>query len=280
MSSDSVLPPHVAIAPAAPRKRTFRLGTGIVNRSSPAIKRLILALGRGLGKLLFSVHVEGAENVPNTNEPLIVISNHFGWFDAYILTLHLPFQPVFLVATESQRKWYVRFFMHLFDGIPIWRGQVDRDAFRSALQVLDEGRSLGVFPEGAINPDIADRVARGEMITTATGPKSRVSGTLARAKPGVALLATMSRRRILPVALIGSERIGRNLRYLRRSVVRLRIGPAFGPLQQESGTRGPTRRARMDSLSDDMMRGVAALFPNDKRGPYADPTDASSNSEH
>jgi 1-acyl-sn-glycerol-3-phosphate acyltransferase len=235
------------------------------------MRQIILALGRGLGRLLFSVRVEGAENLPATSEPLIVISNHFGWFDAYILTLHLPFQPVFLVATESQRKWYVRFFMNLFDGIPIWRGQVDRDAFRSALQVLDEGRSVGVFPEGGINPELAERFARGELITTRTGATARTNGTLARAKPGTALLATMSRRRILPVALIGSERIAHNIRFLRRSLVRLRIGPVFGPLQVERGENGPARRARIDTLSDDMMRHIADLFPKEKRGPYADP---------
>lgn len=268
MSSDTVYP--ASAAPIA-RTRNFHLGDGIVNRASPTMRRLILAIGRALGLILFSVKIEGAVNLPRKGEPLIVISNHFGWFDAFILTLHLPFQPVFLVAIESQRKWYVRFFMNLFDGIPIWRGQVDREAFRSALQVLNEGRSLGVFPEGGINPDIAERVAHGEQIVRNTGPTARIEGKLARAKPGTALLATMSRKRILPVALLGSDRIGDNMRRLRRTVVTMRIGAVFGPLAVEPGLTGPKRRARIDSLSDDMMRHVAALFPNEKRGPYADP---------
>lgn len=235
------------------------------------MRRIILALGRGLGRIILSVRVEGAEHLPQQREPLIVISNHFGWFDAYILTLHLPFQPVFLVATESQRKWYVRFFMHLFDGIPIWRGQVDRDAFRSSFKMLGEGRSLGVFPEGGINPELAERIARGEQIMSLDGATSRINGKLARAKPGTALLATMSKKRILPVALLGSDRIGLNLRRMRRSNVTMRIGPIFGPLAVEDGVSGPARRARIDALSDEMMRHIAALFPNEKRGPYADP---------
>ena len=174
------------------------------------------------------------------------------------------------MATESQRKWYVRFFMNLFDGIPIWRGQVDREAFRSAIKVLDDGRPLGVFPEGGINPELAERAARGEQIVTKTGPAARVGGVLARAKPGTALLATMSHKRIMPVALLGSDRIGTNLRHLRRTVVTMRIGPIFGPLAVEAGLSGVERRARIDELSDDMMRQIARLFPADRRGPYSE----------
>lgn len=267
MSSDTI----ATSVQTLPQRRSFRPGSGIVHRSSPLVRRAILAFGRSLGWIFFSLRIEGVHNLPRGREPLIVISNHFGWFDAFILTLYLPFQPVFLVATESQRKWYVRFFMNLFDGIPIWRGQVDREAFRSAIRVLDEGRPLGVFPEGAINPELADRAARGEQITTQTGPASRIGGALARAKPGTALLATMSHKRVLPIALLGSDRIGGNLRHLRRTVVTMRIGPIFGPLAVEGGLSGTERRARIDGLSDDMMRQIARLFPPGRRGPYSEP---------
>jgi 1-acyl-sn-glycerol-3-phosphate acyltransferase len=262
MSTDSA-----AVQPL-PKKQRFALGTGIVNRSSPLVRRLILKTGRALGRTFLKVQVNGRENLPAQPEPLIVISNHFGWFDAFILTVFLPFQPVFLVATESQRKWYVRFFMNLFDGIPIWRGQVDRDAFRDALKVLNQGRPLGVFPEGGINPELADRVNSGEQITTRTGPSVRIDGKLARAKPGTALLATMSRKRILPVALLGTDHVAENMRRLRRTPVTLSIGPIFGPLAVEPGLTGPEKREQIDNLSDEMMYHVAKMFPPEKRGPY------------
>ena len=265
MSADS------AATAAVPPKRRFAIGTGIVHRASPAVRRAILKLGRGIGRVAFALTVEGRENLPPKGEPVLVISNHFGWFDAFILTLFLPFQPVFLVATESQRKWYVRFFMNLFDGIPIWRGQVDRDAFRDALKVLKAGRSIGIFPEGGINPELAERIARGELIVTDTGPTARVDGILARAKPGTALLATMSGKRVLPIALLGSDSVGDNLRRLRRSRVTMRIGPVFGPLSLGNGNSGHERRELLNNLSDDMMRQIAAMFPMEKRGPYAEP---------
>lgn len=261
MSSDSA-----AVEPL-PRER-FRIGTGIVNRSSPFVRRVILKLGRGLGRSFLKIRVVNRHNLPGKPEPLIVISNHFGWFDAYILTVFLPFQPVFLVATESQRKWFVRFFMNLFDGIPIWRGQVDRDAFRDALKVLNEGRPLGVFPEGGINPELAERVATGELITTQTGPSVRVDGRLARAKPGTALLATMSRKRILPVALLGTDKVAENMRRLRRTPVTIDVGPIFGPLAVTHGLTGNAKREQIDRLSHEMMYRVALMHPPEKRGFY------------
>jgi 1-acyl-sn-glycerol-3-phosphate acyltransferase len=254
---------------ALPRKGRFVVGTGIVNRASPTMRHAILAVGRGVGNLFLSVTVTGKANLPQPDEPLIVISNHFGWFDGFILTLFLPFQPVFLVATESQRKWYVRFFMKLFDGIPVWRGQVDRDAFRSAQDALKQGRSIGVFPEGGIRPDLVERAARGEQITQQKGPTAREDGALVRAKSGAALLATMSPNRILPIALRGSERIGVNLRHLRRTRVTINIGPVFGPLELTPGERGVQRRESLDKLTDEMMGHIARMFPPDKRGPYA-----------
>lgn len=257
----------VVVAPR--QKRKIWINKGIVVRASPGMRRAMLALGRAIAAIIFAVRVEGRNNITNDSEPVIVIANHFGWFDAYILTVHLPFVPVFLVATESQRKWYVRFFMNLFDGIPIWRGQVDREAFRSALAAMEEGRSLGVFPEGGINPEMAERIARGEMIVTDTGPTARYNGTLAKAKPGAALLATMSQRRVLPVALIGSERVGKNIRRFRRTRVRMIIGPVFGPFDLDAKLTGTHKRERLDAISDEMMRHIAVYFPEDKRGPFA-----------
>ncbi len=73
---------------------------------------LIQVLGRLLSFILFDVTIEGKENLPNGDQrPLIVIANHFSWFDAPILAIHLPFQPAFLVATESLRTWWVRAFI-------------------------------------------------------------------------------------------------------------------------------------------------------------------------
>jgi 1-acyl-sn-glycerol-3-phosphate acyltransferase len=158
--------------------------------------------------------------------------------------------------------------VQLYHGIPVWRGQVDRDAFRYSLQALEKGLVVGVFPEGGMNPENAARIARGEQILQVRGNASRTSAQLARPRPGAALLATQSNAHILPVGILGTERILDNIGRFRRTSITLRIGPVFGPFQMEPGLRGPARRQRLDELADFMMQRIAALMPPENRGPY------------
>ncbi len=233
---------------------------------------LLLGLGRLISAVLFDLRVEGAENLRAANRrPLILIANHFSWFDAPLLSVHLPFQPRFLVATESFRNRIFGALMHFFDCIPIWRGQVDRRALRRSLQSLEQGKVIGIFPEGGMNPEIAARVARGERIMEVRTHASRISATLAAARPGSALLAVDSHAYIVPVAIMGSEQILDNLPHFRRTSILFRIGPVFGPLEIDPALRGPSRRAQLDQLTHAMMMHLAQLFPPEKRGPYAEP---------
>lgn len=232
---------------------------------------LINVVGRFLSFILFDIKVEGKEHLPSPNKrPLIVIANHFSWFDAPVLAIHLPFQPAFLVATESLNRWWVRAFINLFDGIPIWRGQVDRNAIRLSLEGLKRGLILGIFPEGGMNPDNRQRVARGEQIPEIRGHASRRSGALVRGRAGSALLAVQGQAYILPVAIIGSEHVIDNMQRYRRTSITFRIGPVFGPLTIDETLTGRERRAELDRLTDEMMIHIASLFPPERRGPYVD----------
>lgn len=231
----------------------------------------LLIFGRAASRLLLNLRMEGVENVPPTG-PLIVISNHFSWFDAPLLTLYLPFQPAFLVASESQRFWFVRLFMRAFHGIPIWRGRVDRDALSSALSRLRSGKVVGIFPEGGIDPRFAERRARGEALTNQGnenyGFVSRDDAQLTYPEPGTAFLALQSQARILPVALLGTEKILGNVLRWRRTDVIVRIGPTFGPLSVEVNGQGLNRRQRLNRTAELIMHRIAALFPPENRGPY------------
>jgi 1-acyl-sn-glycerol-3-phosphate acyltransferase len=231
------------------------------------VRTSLVMLAAIVGRLLLDITITGKENVPQS-QSLIVVSNHFSWFDAPLLTTFLPFQPAFLVATESQSRWPVRLFIHLFNGIPIWRGQVDRQALRRALNVLKRGGVLGIFPEGGIDPSIAHRVARGQRIENISNHYARESAQLARPRPGIALLAVKSQARLLPVGLIGTEKILQSLRNFKRPAITLRIGPAFGPVTADSQLHGRDRREQLDLLADQIMQHIAALFPPENRGPY------------
>jgi 1-acyl-sn-glycerol-3-phosphate acyltransferase len=232
------------------------------------VRRLVLAVGRVIGSLLFEIRLEGLEHLPQRPAGILLIANHFSWFDPIILVLALPFTPAFLIANEVERHWWVRIFTRLFDCIPIWRGQVDRTALRNAQRALAEGRVLAIFPEGGVNPELAQRVGRGEMVPVTQGNIGRANSQLVRARPGTALLAVSSKACILPVALSGTERIYSNLGAWRRTSITVRVGPPFGPLVIEDTLSGRARRQRLDELAGRMMQQIADLLPPESRGPY------------
>lgn len=242
----------------------------MVKATRRMLRWILVRIGWLLCHLLFRITIDGVENVPKKSSGLLVISNHFSWFDAPVISLLLPDPPAYLIATEAIDNRWIRHFTTIFESIPIWRGQVDRKALTTAVQRLRTGEIVGIFPEGGINPDLADNVAHGEQITELQGNMSRIDGKLIRAKSGVALLATMSSTQLLPVALMGSQHILENLRRWRRTPLTLRIGQPFGPLDLDRTAKGAARRQQLDQLADEMMSHIASLLPPENRGYYAE----------
>lgn len=228
---------------------------------------LILWAARAFARLALRLKIEGLENVPK-DEALLVIGNHFSLFEPPLMGLFLPRYPRFLAATESQAQPYLRHLVRIYRQIPIWRGQVDRTAMRTALEALAGGEWVGVFPEGGVDPDLQERIAQGEMVHEVAGHSSRLEPVLIRARPGAAFLAVQGQVRVLPVAFVGTEQILGNLKRWRRTTVTMRVGQPFGPLVLDKSLRGQAKREQLDALGDEMMRKIAGLLPVENRGVY------------
>jgi 1-acyl-sn-glycerol-3-phosphate acyltransferase len=229
----------------------------------------ITLLFRLISKAWIKLTIVGRENVPSAG-PLIIISNHFSWFEPPLLGIHLPNRPSFFAAAElAEQSRLLKYIFSPFDVIAVRRGRVDRAALWAALQRLEQGGHLLIFPEGGIDPDLQEAVASGRSIPLDEGQNARLSAQLIPARPGAAFLAVKSQVRILPVAFLGTEQVLNNMRHWRRTPVTMRIGVPFGPLPMEPGLRGAARRAYLDEMGHAMMRQVAALLPVENRGPYA-----------
>lgn len=224
-------------------------------------------IGRTLFRIIFDITFEGKENLPKSG-PLLVISNHFTWFEAPLLIAFLPYGASFVAAVEMRRFWWFRAGEYAYDLVCIWRGQVDRAAMKHISELLAKGRVVGIFPEGGVNPSLQDAIARGEQVNTTEGNLVRSPLELASARPGTAYLALRNRVPILPVAVLGTEKTEGKLNLFNRVPITIRYGKPFGPLTIDPALKGQEKRIRMDELGDEMMLELAKLFPPEKQGVY------------
>ncbi|MGF1647039.1 MAG: lysophospholipid acyltransferase family protein [Kineosporiaceae bacterium] len=172
---------------------------------------------------LFRPWVRGAEHVPVTGGAILA-SNHLSFSDSIFLPLVLRRRVTFLAKNEyftgpGIKGRLQRMFFTSVGQVPIDRSgaEASAPALASGLRLLQRGQVLGLYPEGTRSPD----------------------GRLYRGKTGVARLALESRVPVLPVAMIGTDKvqpIGSRLPSIRR------VGIIIGR---------PLDFSRYDGLADD-----------------------------
>ena len=182
------------------------------------------------------MRLEGREHIP-ARGPYIIVANHTDWKDPPAIELCFGVCIRFMAKIEAFGVFFVGGLMRGKGCFPVRRGEGDRRAVITSLQVLKSGNPLGFFPEGTRSRD----------------------GVLQRAHPGVAFLAKRSAAPILPVGVTGT----RQARAL-RSDIRVRVG---APFRYEDLGLGAA--ASDQEIADAIMRRIAALLPAELRGDYA-----------
>jgi len=182
--------------------------------------------------------------IPSTG-PLILIANHVNFLEAPLGFVRLRPRPV---TGFAKAEWWDNGMMsRLFDrwgAIPLRRGEGVVEAFRRALQALEQGGIKALAPE-----------------RTRSG-----TGQLRRGQPGTALLALRSGALILPLAFFGYESLWRNLKRLRRTDFHVALGRPFRIRPVEGRVTGEIRQA----IADEIMIQIARLLPERYRGEYTD----------
>jgi len=196
---------------------------------------------RVLLKLLTHCQVKGRENIPSQG-PLLIVANHLSLADPPLLGVSLSRKVIFMAKKELFRFRLSGYFIGSLGAFPVHRGQLDRKALRQAHQILADGLALVMFPEGT---------------------RSR-SGRLRPAFPGPALIAMRSGAPILPVGIIGTEKIRGVTWLLRRPQITVNVGhPFYLPPVSSRLTK-----AELAELTNSIMERVAELLPLKYRGDY------------
>lgn len=217
--------------------------------------RLLHPVVPPLARAVWRPRVEGLEHVPPTGGVLLA-SNHLSFVDSVVIPVVVPRKVVFLAKSDyftgsglggaMSRAW--------FSGLGML--PVDRDDPRAALTSLDtalgvlaRGEAFGLYPEGTRSRD----------------------GRLYRGRTGVAHLALTAGVPVVPVGLIGTDRlqpVGSRLPRLAR--VTVRFGAPIhvtGPLAEVSYDGVPLGRARRE-VTDRIMAAIGALSGQEEAGVY------------
>lgn len=198
----------------------------------------------GLLHILTRTTYYGIENIPKEGA-VIIATNHLSRLDIPLLFC-CPARPdmTALVTDKYKDHWLFAWFVKTAEGIWIDRTKADFTAFRMAGEVFEQGKALGIAPEGT---------------------RSQVGG-LIEAKSGTILLAMKHNVPIVPVGIDGSESAFKKMLYMGRPVINLRYGPMMSiePLENESKSQTLAR------LTDELMARIAALLPEHLRGVYRD----------
>ena len=139
--------------------------------------------------LLFRPRVEGRENIPRTG-PAILVSNHISAGDTFLLPAMIRRRLTFPAKQElfhgrGIKGRLLAWFLTNVGQVPLNRsgGRASASSMDEVIQVLRDGKLLGIYPEGTRSPD----------------------GRLYKGKTGVARLVLQAGVPVIPVGVIDTQ---------------------------------------------------------------------------
>jgi 1-acyl-sn-glycerol-3-phosphate acyltransferase len=191
--------------------------------------------------------ITGLENLPRTG-PAILMINHIAFLDPVVVLGNLPRNIVPMAKAEVHNLPVWGFFTRLWDVIPVHRDELDRKALEKSLAVL----------------------AAGEVVLIA--PEAHRHVAMEQGREGVAYLAHRSGAPIVPVAVFSTPGyptlVGPWNAHLPGAYFHIGRPFRFKPVA------GRLPRERLRLMTDEAMYVLAAMLPEQRRGHYADLTQA------
>lgn len=121
-------------------------GTG-KDFSTPLVYRFLEKYVPSLLRSITNVHIKGVDKIP-MNGPAIFCGNHLGNLDPFLKILAAQ-RPIHFMAKEGHfEKQPNRFVMISTGQIQTYRKRGGLDALARAVDVIESGHCLGIFPEG------------------------------------------------------------------------------------------------------------------------------------
>ncbi|TCJ23979.1 1-acyl-sn-glycerol-3-phosphate acyltransferase [Microbacterium sp. PI-1] len=229
-------------------------GSSPAEAAKPRHAGFAYTLGRSLitplARLVYRPRIEGRDRVPLTG-PVIFASNHLSFIDSIAIPVAAP-RPVHFLAKSAYfegtgfQGWMSKTFFESIGAIPVRRGagQAALDALDLQRQLLDEGLAVALYPEGTRSTD----------------------GRLYKGRTGVAFLALQTGAPVVPVGLIGTDKVmpvGAKVPTLSERIT-VRFGEPLDLSPHGPATSGRARRL----ATDEIMAAIHGLSGQELAGAY------------
>jgi len=132
--------------------------------------------------LWHKIEFEGVKNIPDRGG-YIICSNHRTDMDPVYLAWKIKKQLYFMAKAELFRIPVLGFLVRKLEAFPVERGKGDTGAIDYAINIVQSGRILAMFPEGTRSKD----------------------GKLLKGKSGISVIASKSGGDVLPVGIKFTE---------------------------------------------------------------------------
>jgi len=204
-------------------------------------------------RLVYRPKAIGVENLPRSGAAIIA-SNHLAVADSIFMPMASPRRIKFLAKREyftepGIKGWAKRMFFGGTGNVPVDRssGSAAQAALDTGVRILKEGDLLGIYPEGTRSPD----------------------GRLYKGKTGLARMALEAEVPVIPVAMVGTDRINRigSARWrIKPGVIEVRFGTPldFSRYYGMAGDRFVER-----SMADEIMYSLMELSGQEYVDVYA-----------
>jgi 1-acyl-sn-glycerol-3-phosphate acyltransferase len=205
---------------------------------------------RGIFHLLSRVRITGLGNVPKSGAYLIAM-NHVSLYDPPFVLAFWPVAPEAVGASDIWKKRGQSFLAAYYGGIPVHRGEYDRQVIDILCRVLRSGYPLVIAPEGG---------------------RSHKPG-MRRALPGVAFIVEKTGVPVVPVGITGTTENFLQLALSgKRPLLEMTIGEPFH--LPAAGQTGTNRREHRQYSADLIMEKIASLLPPEYQGVYGEDVDS------
>ncbi len=218
-----------------------RVGAGTPTRANEQDTTLLYYIIKVLLTPIFFVvwriRVKGRKNVPR-HGPGVIASNHVSFMESMFVPATLRRRVTYVAKAEYFESWRTRWFFAGSGQIPLERtgGSASEAAIAAAESVLDKGHLFGIYPEGTRSPD----------------------GRLYRGKTGVARIALQTGAPLIPVGVIGTDKVlpaGKKFPRLGK-----RVEIIFGePIDVDKYRRWPDEYRAARALTDELMYEIREL---------------------